>query len=146
MIVTGLILAVHLLGAVVWVGGMFYALAVLRPSLASLDGPQRMALHVQTLRRFFLIVWHAMPLILITGYLMVFSLYGGFGGLDWPVNVMQLLGLVMAGIFIVIFFGPWKEMRRAPSPEALNRIRRLITINLGLGLLVVVVASIGHFY
>jgi len=63
-----LLLALHLLGAVVWVGGMFFALLVLRPSLAVLEPPQRLALHMQVFRRFFLIVWHAMPAVIITGY------------------------------------------------------------------------------
>ncbi len=48
-----------------------------------------MALHGQTFRRFFLIVWHAMPLVLVTGWAMVFGVYGGFAHLPGAVNVMQ---------------------------------------------------------
>ena len=62
-----LLKAVHVLCAVVWVGGMFFAYVVLRPSLSVLEPPQRMALHVQVFRRFFKIVWHVMPLIILTG-------------------------------------------------------------------------------
>ena len=54
-----LLYALHVLGAVLWVGGMAFALLALRPALAELEPPARLALHEGALRRFFLIVWHA---------------------------------------------------------------------------------------
>lgn len=145
MTIWNLVLAVHILAMAVWTGGMAYALLVLRPSLAVLAPPDRLALHGQTFKRFFLIVWHAMPLVLITGWAMVFGVYGGFATLPWPVNVMQLLGLVMAIVFLVLFFGPWKRFRAQPSADAADSIRRLITVNLVLGAVVIVVASFAHW-
>ena len=59
-------LALHVLCAVIWVGGMFFAYVVLRPSLSVLEPIQRIALHTQIFRRFFLVVWHVMPLILLS--------------------------------------------------------------------------------
>ena len=38
---TAVALAVHLLGAVVWVGGMFVIYVCLRPALGTLEPPQR---------------------------------------------------------------------------------------------------------
>ena len=38
---TAVALAVHLLGAVVWVGGMFAIYVCLRPALGTLEPPQR---------------------------------------------------------------------------------------------------------
>jgi uncharacterized membrane protein len=145
MTLWGLVLAVHLLAMATWVGGMAYALLVLRPSLMVLDPAARLQLHGQAFRRFFLIVWHAMPLMLLTGWAMVFGVYGGFASLPWSINVMQLLGLVMAVVFIVLFFGPWKRFRAAPGPDATDSIRRLIQLNLALGAVTVVIASLGHF-
>ena len=113
--------AIHLLGAVIWVGGMFFALLVLRPSLAVLEPPQRLALHGQVFRRFFLIVWHAMPLVLLSGYFMLFTVYGGFAGASPYIHVMHLTGLIMAA--------------------AANAIRKLILVNLILGILTIIVAS-----
>ena len=98
--------AVHLLGAVLWVGGMFFAYLVLRPSLAVLEPPQRMLLHAQVFKRFFLIVWHAMPALLLTGYALLFGWYGGFRGAGWHVHAMHLTALIMAGIFVALFTGP----------------------------------------
>lgn len=140
----GVVLAIHILCAVIWVGGMFFALLVLRPSLAALNPPQRMQLHGQVFRRFFLVIWHVMPLALITGYAMLLGVYGGFAGAAWNVNLMQLLGLVMAAVFLVIFFGPWRRFRRsATAVQAAGSIRTLITINLVLGLVTVCVAALG---
>ena len=142
----GWLLALHLLCAVVWVGGMFFALAVVRPSVAVLEPAQRIALHNRIFRRFFLVIWHAMPLILLSGYGMVFGEYGGFQNLPWNVNAMQAIGLVMVLVFLAIFFGPWRRFRAAASTaraaEAAERIRRLILINLVLGLIVVVLAAL----
>src|SRR5581483_6623719 len=77
MNIWGWVVAVHVLCAVFWVGGMFFAYVVLRPSLSLLEPIQRIALHTQVFRRFFLVIWHAMPLILITGFVVLFGFYGG---------------------------------------------------------------------
>jgi uncharacterized membrane protein len=141
-----LVLALHLLAAVIWVGGMAYTLLVLRPALNVLEPAQRNQMHMQTLRRFFLVIWHAMPLVLLTGYAMVIGVYGGFRGLPRQVNIMQGLAIIMAAVFVAVFFGPWQRFRRAirPGPELVGRIRRLITVNLVLGVIVIVAAAIGH--
>ena len=141
-----LLKAIHLLGAAIWVGGMFFALLVLRPSLAVLEPPQRIALHEQVFRRFFLIVWHAMPLVVLSGYSILFGVYGGFAHASPFIHFMHLTGLVMAGVFVWIFIGPWKRFRADPAsrPEAINIIRRLIQLNLILGL--VTIAAGGFIY
>jgi uncharacterized membrane protein len=137
---------VHILCAVIWVGGMFFALLVLRPSLGVLEPPQRLQLHSQVFRRFFLIIWHAMPLALISGYAMLLGVFGGFAGAGWSINLMQLLGLIMAALFLVVFFGPWARFRYGADPaRAADGIRRLIMVNLVLGLVTVCVAAIGRW-
>lgn len=141
MIGLDLLLALHLIGAAAWVGGMAFALLVLRPSLAVLDGPQRLALHREVFRRFFRMVWHVMPIVLLTGYAMLFGWLGGFAHVGWPVHVMHLLGWVMTAVFLAIVFGPWRTMRAAPSAEAVERIRRLVMLNLLLGTLTLIVAG-----
>jgi uncharacterized membrane protein len=144
--------AFHVLGAVVWVGGMVFAILVLRPALAVLEPPQRLALHEAALKRFFLLVWHAMPILLLTGYLLLFGWYGGFRGAGWHIHVMHLTALLMAGVFLTIVTGPWREFRAARAQgnaagaaTQVDRIRQLVTMNLGLGLLTVVVAAWGRF-
>ena len=144
MTVWGWVLAVHVLCAVIWVGGMFFAYVVLRPSLSVLEPIQRIALHTQVFRRFFLIVWHVMPLILISGFAVLFLFYGGMAGVGWNVNVMMLLGLIMSAVFVLIVFGPYARFRRttdrATAVACIDRIRKLIGVNLVLGIVTIVVA------
>jgi len=146
LLVPNILLALHILAAAAWVGGMLYALVVLRPALAVLDATPRLQVHMLTLKRFFLVVWHAMPIMLITGWGMIGLVGWSMALLPWYVNAMQALGLVMAGVFLWAFFGPYRRLRRAirPGPELLNRIRLLITVNLALGTAVIVIASLGH--
>ena len=144
MNVWGWVLAVHVLCAVIWVGGMFFAYVVLRPSLSVLEPMQRIALHTQVFRRFFLVVWHVMPLILISGFAVLFGFYGGMANVGWNIHVMMLLGLIMSAVFVLIVFGPYARFRRttdrATAAACIDRIRKLIGINLLLGIVTVVVA------
>jgi uncharacterized membrane protein len=148
MILLGVLRALHLLGVMAWVGGMAFALLVLRPALGVLEPPQRLALHGAVFRRFFSLVWHAMPLVLLSGYAMLFGVLGGFAAVPWAVHVMHLLGLIMAAVFLVVFFGPWRAMQAAAgrgdaaaTAAAVSRIRLLVQANLILGAVTLIVAA-----
>ncbi len=145
-ILWGLVLALHLLAMTVWVGGMAYTLLVLRPSLGLLDQTQRNSVHLQTLTRFFRLVWHVMPLVLASGWAMLFFREGGFANPDWHINTMQGLAIVMAAVFLYAYFGPFRKARRAirPQPATFESIRSLVSLNLVIGVAIVVVASLGH--
>ena len=146
--IASVLLVLHLLGAVIWVGGMFFALLVLRPSLAAIPPETRLALHGEVFRRFFRVIWHVMPIMLLTGYLMLFLVYGGFANVGWNVHVMNTTGLVMSGIFVFIALVPFRRLRRADAAgdratavTEVGRIRSLIVFNLVLGLITVAVAA-----
>jgi uncharacterized membrane protein len=147
MTLGAVLLAVHLLGAIIWVGGMFFALAVLRPGMAFLEGPVRLALHAQVFKRFFRVIWHVMPLMLLTGIAMIFVLYGGFARATWNIHLMTATGLVMGAVFVGIVLGPWRAMQTAlgerdlaRAGDAVQRIRVLVIANLVLGLVTAAVA------
>jgi len=57
MMETTLALSFHILGAVVWVGGMFAAYVCLRPAAGVLEGPQRLKLWRGFFAKFFPWVW-----------------------------------------------------------------------------------------
>lgn len=145
--------ALHVLSAVAWVGGMAFAYLVLRPSVdATLEAPQRLRLLAAVFRRFFIWVWHAVVLLPVTGYVLLFTVYGGFAGSRPYIHLMQGLGWVMIALFLFMFFGPYGPFRRAVAasdwPEAarhLPKVRRVIGINLGLGTLTVLVGAVGRF-
>ncbi len=143
----GVVLAAHLLCMAAWVGGLTYTLIVLSPSLGLLDATARMSVNLQSLRRFFRLVWIVMPISLLSGWAMLAGKEGGFAHAPWYVNGMQGLAILMAATFLWIFYGPYRRLRRAirPQPRALDAVRSLLTTNLVLGCATVLVACLGHF-
>jgi uncharacterized membrane protein len=150
---TAFALALHILGAVVWVGGMFAAYICLRPAAGALDPPVRLKLWRAFFTKFLPWVWVAILLLLASGYWMVFSTFGGFAKLPLYINLMQGIGWVMIALFLWLFHGRWLRFKRAvdasdwPTAAAnLNRIRQIIAVNLPLGLLVVVIGASGRYW
>jgi uncharacterized membrane protein len=146
-------LAFHLLGAVVWVGGMFAAYACLRPATGALEPPQRLQLWRNFFATFFPWVWVSVLLLLASGYWMLISSFGGFAHAPLYINLMQSIGLIMIALFAWLFHGPWLKFKRAadaqewPTAAAnLNRIRQIIMINLPLGLIVAVIGGTGRYW
>lgn len=147
-------LALHALAAAVWVGGMAFAYAVLRPVAGTvLEGPQRQRLWRGVFARFFAVVWGAVAVLLASGYFMVLAVGGGFAAAAVHVHAMHALGLAMAAIFAWVYFVPWRRFRGAVdarNPESaaasLERIRRLVALNLVLGLVVVAVGASGRYW
>lgn len=146
-------LIAHVWAAVVWVGGMFFALVALRPASAALEPGPRLDLWSRVLARFFAWVFAAIVLLLISGYGMVFGVFGGFAGAGLHIHVMQGLGIVMILLFLHLYFAPWRRFRAAVAgrdmPEAarqLNQIRWIVVVNLVLGLITVAVGSSGRYW
>lgn len=143
----------HLLAAVIWVGGMFFAYMALRPVAASLLEPgQRLPLWSQTFAKFFPWVWVAVIILPATGLWMVYSVFTGFKHVGLYVHLMTGLGTLMILLFMHVFFAPYRRMKQALAandlPEAgrrLAQIRVIISINLTLGLLVTVIAGAGRY-
>lgn len=150
---TALALALHTLAAVVWVGGMFFAHMLLRPAAMAMEPKDRLALWGRVFARFFPWVWGAILLLLATGYGVVFFAYSGFAGLGLHVHAMQATGLVMMALFVFLYFGPYARFRaalaQADIPAAARHqaaIRRIIGINLPLGLLTAAIGATGSFW
>ena len=153
MLETTLALTFHILGAVVWVGGMFATYVCLRPAAGVLDGPQRLKLWRGFFAKFFPWVWVSVLLLLASGYWMLLTSFGGFTHAPLYINLMQVFGLIMVVLFLWLFHGPWLKFKRAadaqdwPTAAAhLNRIRQIIMVNLPLGLIVVVIGGSGRFW
>jgi uncharacterized membrane protein len=148
-----LALTLHILAAIIWVGGMFFAHVVLRPSVGALDLPTRLALWERVLGRFFMWVWLSIAALLLSGFAMVFIGYGGFAVLPTNISLMMSVGLVMAAVFSYVYFGPWPRFHRAvaaadwPGAEqSIKKIRGLVGVNLLLGLATAVLAAAGAFF
>jgi len=146
-----LALAVHALAAIVWVGGMFFAHMALRPAAMPMPGPERLALWGRVFPIFFAWVWASVIALFVTGYGVVYFGYQGFWGVGWHVDLMQALGLLMMGQFLWLYWVPYQAFRRAlaandyaAAAAAQARIRRIISVNLPLGLIVAAAAVGGR--
>lgn len=139
----------HVLAAVIWVGGMFFAWMVLRPAAVSeLQAPERLKLWAEVFRRFFKWVWVTVLVLPISGIGMWHMRFDGLEGAPRYVHAMAGLFLVMLALFLRVQMLQLPELKHAIAaqnwPEggaALGKIRRLVGINLLLGLLVVALAS-----
>ena len=145
--------AIHVLSAVVWVGGMFFALLVLRPAAGPLEPAVRLALWRRVFARFFPAVGVAVLALLATGFAMILVELGGFAGIGLSVHLMQGTGVLMALIFLVLLVGPYRAFLKAldagvlpAAGRAIERIRWMIAVNLALGIVTLVIATTGHYW
>ncbi|MBF0190833.1 MAG: hypothetical protein HQL99_06730 [Magnetococcales bacterium] len=146
-------LLLHLLAATLWVGGMFFALAILRPATLTLEIPLRVGLWTHVLERFMVVVWVAVITLPVTGYWMIFSGFGGMTGLGHHIRFMEGVGWCMIVLFLVLYFRAFLPMRRMAKqlliPETglyIERIRKIVRINLILGLLTFAAAGAGRYW
>lgn len=143
-------LLLHLLGATVWIGGMFFAYMALRPAAARLlQPPQRLPLWRETLGRFFTWVWISIVVLYGSGVHMLAAAYGVRAAPTYVLG-MAAVATVMTAIFAYVYFKPYRELARHVEAQdwpaggaALNRIRQLVATNLVLGLLTIAIAVAG---
>lgn len=141
-----ILVMLHVLAVIVWVGGMLFAHMQLRPVAADqLEPPLRLKLWVGVFGRFFPWVWASIIVILVTGFWII-SILGGFKGLGMHINIMMITGFIMMFLFFHVFFAPYKKLKRAVAAEdwpiagaKLSQIRTLIGINMMLGVLTIAI-------
>lgn len=145
----GILYTLHVLSALVWVGGMFFAWMVLRPAaMKALEGPARLKLWVEVFQGFFRWVWVAVVLLPVSGVGMIHLQYSGFEAAPRYVQVMMGLYVVMTALFIRIQALMLPELRTAVAAQdwptgaaTLGKIRKLVGINLIVGLVLVAIAA-----
>jgi uncharacterized membrane protein len=142
-------LFLHIGAVVVWVGGMAFAHFCMRPSALALPPPQRLPLMAGALGRFFAQVLGALALLWASGLALMAS--AGFASSPPSWHAMMGIALVMTVIFLVIRFLRWPRLRDAVArgdwaggAAALDGIRRLVVVNLALGVLTIAVATLGR--
>lgn len=143
-----LLKTVHLLAMFVWLGGMFFTLACLRPALGVLESPLRPRLMSAVLQRFLLAVAWAAGLVLASGIAMLTIGQTPARPPSAAVSAMALLGLLMMVVFVAIRIGPYRRLREAiafgegvDAANALASIRRAVTFNLVVGVVIVVITQ-----
>ena len=144
------LLGLHLLAAAVWVGGMAAMHFAVRPAaVATLPPPQRLPFMAAAIGRFLDLVGIAIVVLLASAVALI-ALGNGFASLRWSVHAMTAIGLAMVAIYGHIRLAPYRRLARAVNEgqwpaavAALDLVRRLVMLNLGLGTLVFVLAVVG---
>ncbi|MBP0591645.1 CopD family protein [Paraburkholderia sp. LEh10] len=142
-------LFLHLLGVAVWIGGMVFAHFCLRPALEDLSPQLRLPLWESVFGRFFNWVGVSVLVILLTGGFLLMQ----FGGAHatWQLHAMAGIGIVMMLIFGHIRFALFPRVRRAVQAQkwpdgarAVGAVRRLVVVNLVLGIVTIGVAVLSR--
>jgi uncharacterized membrane protein len=146
-------IALHVLSAIVWIGGMFFALLVLRPATGELEPAHRLLLWGLVFGKFFPWVWTAIAVLLASGYWMIFSAWNSFANLPVHLHLMQGIGWLMIIVYLHLWFAPYKRFKQAltgsdlqKAAHNLNQIRILVTVNLILGLLNSAIGASGKYW
>jgi uncharacterized membrane protein len=110
---------VHLLAAVVWIGGGIFANFVFNPSLTVLEPQYRGVIAGAVGKRFSIFAWSSAMLLLLTGFLktpsaVLFDVSSGYG-LLLVIKLTIVLGAVVSGILISVVYGP-RVGKLAPRP------------------------------
>lgn len=141
-----LLIFLHLAGVIAWVGGMFFAYFCLRPAAVEvLEPAKRLPLWSATFARFLPYTAIAVLVILATGITMLVQ--AGFRAAPVGWHAMLALGLLMAAVFAYVYLALFPKLRDRSAAadwpvaaQALNSIRRLVALNLVLGICTVIAA------
>lgn len=145
------LLFAHVLGVVVWVGGMFVLHFAVRPSAARLQEPSvRLTFLSSALGRFMSWAALAIVVVLASGLAMIL-IGGGFRNAHLSVHLMLAVGLAMLALYLHIRFAPFKRMRAAVitgdwtvAAANLDMVRKMVVLNLSLGIVTIAIATIGR--
>jgi uncharacterized membrane protein len=149
--------ALHLLGVIAWVGGMFFMHVCLRPAAAEvLEPAPRIRLMHAAMRRFFAVVTAVIVILMLSGAGMIGmasheATRSGLAfnmPLDW--YVMIALFIVMLLVFAHIRLALFRRLANAlaaqawpDAAKAITAIRLEVVINLMIGIFIVVIVRLG---
>jgi len=106
----------HLIAAMLWLGGMGFVLLALRPAAAASLAPAwRLPLLAAAMRRFFVVVWLCIGVLLTSGLFLATAVGPGPMPLGW--RVMACIGLLMSALFALLFFVPFRRLQRAVAAK-----------------------------
>lgn len=133
-----LLLFFHIAATIFWMGGMAFLVLALRPALQPrLEPPVRLALMVEVLKRFFVVVGVSIAVLLATGVPLMLQA-GAAAPRGW--HAMAGLGIAMMLIFGHILASPWRRLKAAVAAgdwaeggKRMGQITLLAKVNLGIG-------------
>lgn len=157
------ILWIHVLAAVAWLGGMFYSLVVLSPLFrGTFPAREEIQIAYAAGRRYQFVAARAMELVLVTGFAGIVSrAWGARGGSPW---FWTIVGLKVLGFAVMAGLQTWQRisMNRELAPMLIaggggilgerqwrslqSRMTRVTQLNLVIGAVVVLLGLMlrGH--
>lgn len=143
----------HLIAMALWIGGAAYFHSVLIPALKTIDPPQAGKLQGAIAKRFSIVAWSSIVTLIVTGILktpsdLMFDTTSDMGRILLVKHIFVIL-VVVVGLAIGLYVVP-NMHKNAPQPgqapssefvEYQQRLSRLATVNLILGVLTVALAS-----
>ncbi len=146
----------HLISAIVWMGGMTFMLFALRPSILAVMEPQpRARLMGEVWQRFFAMVAVAVLVLFASGTYLYTATFkaakaagaatgaGGSVPLGW--NLMLVIGMLMFLIFGHIYFAGLRKFKRAVAAaewptvaKVAGQIHTMVVVNFVLGWLAII--------
>src|ERR1039458_4212180 len=143
----------HVVAFVILVGGWFRGFVALRSTSGEYDEVSSLQLRRRLIQKFLPWGWISILMLPVTGYVNLFTAFGGFAAAPLYVNLMQAIGWVMIALFVWIIFGPWREFNydmdaKKWSAATFNfkRIQKIIFVNLWLGFITIFTGSTGAFW
>lgn len=140
-----IIVFLHVISAVVWVGGMIAIRVAVHPSLQSIDDPKiKLGKTLQIVGRLFNLVIPFIIILIITAAIMAVGL--GFKGTDlyWLIHVKEVIWTVMAANFIYMYIKRSKAQKMFNTGDlkgakmSVSKLPNLLLpINIVLGLLAI---------
>jgi uncharacterized membrane protein len=142
--VSVVMLWLHYLATVMWIGGMAFNTLVLRPSMTVLDQDQRPVLGNKVLKRFIIFAWSSIAVLVLTGISITYSHIAFEDILGTSYGIILLVKHIVTLIMVLIvawvsFVLSAKLASFAPKP---NTVLILVKTNLSLGLFVLLLTAI----
>lgn len=162
-VLSSVILFIHIMSAMVWLGGMVFVSFALAPALGALGEPRVSSRVLSlTVRRFRRLVWVAIPLLVITGVMNVLghnvtmgsivsgTVFTTLFGKALALKLLLVLMMLVLTLYHEFIIGPRSARLGAEaqdSPELMDslvrmrvKVTRIARVNLALGVLVVACA------
>ena len=117
-IFSSLIIFLHVVSAVIWVGGMIAIRFVVHYSIIKIEEPKvRLGRNLELLKRFFDIVKYLIPIILVTALFMIFGLEFKDTPLNKFVYIKEAIWMIMTIVFVVIYIKRDKAQKKFDSED-----------------------------
>ncbi|MCZ7602818.1 MAG: CopD family protein [Melioribacteraceae bacterium] len=143
----------HLLGSIIWIGGAIYMHLVLQPSLKSIDPRESGKLQGIIAKRFSIVAWSSIIVLIITGFLktpssLLLDTTSNFGVILLIKHVFILLAIIV-GLTIALYVVPNLQKYAPKSGESpiqeffrfQKRLKTLAATNLIFALIILGMAS-----